>query len=383
MSEQKLFAVPPCRDEPGLGDITAKRGEIPLPGDMRVFLLAGIFTLLVFYTLYLGREVFLPILFAVLLKLLLMPPMRLLCKLHVPKVVAALLLIVAVVSTVGGLGYTVSGPAVGWLAKAPQNLSQIEERLHVLKRPVEEVQKATEQVERMTEKEAGGAAAVKVKGPGLSDYIFAGTRALVEGAVTTVILLFFLLVAGDLFLRRLVEILPTLTDKKQAVEISHEIERNISGYLFTISAMNVLVGTAVALAMHLCRLPDPLLWGCLAFLLNYVPVLGPLCGVGLFFLIGLISFDTAWQALIPAAAYLAIHMVEGEFVTPMILARRFTLNPVLVMLSLLFWNWMWGIPGALLAVPLLAGFKIVCDRVRPLMALGHFFGGETPARGAS
>ena len=382
MSEQKLFAVPPSRDEPSADDVAAKRDRIPLPGDMRTFLLAGIFTLLVFYTLYLGREVFLPILFAVVLKLLLMPPMRLLCKLHVPKVVAALLLIFALACGVGGLGYTVSGPAVAWLAKVPQNLSQIQERLHVLKRPVEEVQKATEQVEKMTDKQAGGAA-LKVKGPGLSDYVLAGARAIIEGAVTTLILLFFLLVAGDLFLRRLVEILPTMKDKKQAVEISHEIERNISGYLFTISVMNVLVGTGVALAMHFCGLPDPLLWGCLAFFLNYVPVLGPLCGVGLFFLIGLISFETAWEALIPAAAYLGIHMIEGEFVTPMILARRFTLNPVLVMLSLIFWNWMWGIPGALLAVPLLAGFKIVCDRVRPLMALGHFLGGETPSRSAS
>jgi predicted PurR-regulated permease PerM len=315
--------------------------------------------------------------FAVLLKLLLMPPMRVLAKLRIPKAVAALLLIAAVFGTVGVVGYTVSGPAAGWLAKAPQNFAQLEQRLHVLKRPVEEVQKATQQVEKITENgNNGDATPVTVKGPGLGDAVMSGARALVEGTITTVVLLFFLLVAGDLFLRRLVEILPTMNDKKRAVEISHEVERNISRYLFTITVMNLLVGCATAGAMKLCGLADPVLWGCLAFFLNYVPILGPLTGVGLFFLIGLTTFATVWQALVPAGVYLAIHLVEGEFVTPMILARRFTLNPVLVVVGLIFWNWMWGIPGTFLAVPLLAAFKIICDRVRPLMALGHFIGGE-------
>jgi predicted PurR-regulated permease PerM len=375
MSEERLFAVPPDQDEANPADIAAKRGEIPLPSDIRSFMLTGIFTLLVFYTLYFAREVFLPIMFAVLLKLLLMPPMRAFAKLRVPKVIAALLCIASVFGTLAILGYTLAGPAAGWLSKAPQNFAQLEERIHILKKPVEEMQKATEQVEKITEGQHNGATPVTVKGPRLADYVVSSTKALFEGMVTTVILLFFLLISGDLFLRRLVEILPTMTDKRQAVEISHEIERNISGYLFTITAMNVLVGAGTGLAMRLCGLADPVLWGCVAFLLNYVPILGPLCGVGLFFLIGLITFDTVWQALIPAAAYLGIHMIEGEFVTPMILARRFTLNPVLVIMSLVFWNWLWGIPGALLAVPLLAGFKIICDRVRPLMALGHFLGG--------
>ena len=262
---------------------------------------------------------------------------------------AALLLIGAVVGTVGVLGYTLSGPAAGWIAKAPQNFAQLEQRIHVLKRPVEEVQKATQQVEKITEnKEEGGAAsapAVTVKGPGLSDVVMTGMRTLVEGLVTTVILLFFLLVAGDIFLRRLVEILPRMKDKKQAVEISHEIERNISGYLFTITVMNLGVGFATAGAMRLCGLADPVLWGGVAFLLNYVPILGPLTGVGLFFLVGLMSFDTVWQAFVTAAAYLSIHFIEGEFLTPLILARRFTLNPVLVIFSLIFWNWMWGFRG--------------------------------------
>jgi predicted PurR-regulated permease PerM len=190
-----------------------------------------------------------------------------------------------------------------------------------------------------------------------------------------VLLLFFLLCSGDLFLRRLVEILPTLSDKKQAVDIWHEITRNISGYLVTISLMNAAVGIATAVATYMFGLSNPILWGVLAFVLNYILILGPLSGIAILFLAGLLTFDTTWQALLPAASYLAIHLTESA-VTPVLLARRFELNPVLVIISLLFWYWMWGIAGALLAVPLLASFKIVCDRIRPLMALGHFIGGE-------
>src|SRR6266700_4251449 len=121
---------------------------------------------------------------------------------------------------------------------------------------------------------------------------------------------------------------------------------------------------------------DPLLWGVTAFLLNYIPIIGSLFGVCIFVLVGLLSFESLWWALLPPAIYLGIHLVEGETLTPMLLARRFTLNPVLIILSLVFWFWMWGVLGAILAVPMLAILKIICDRLRPLKALGHFLEGE-------
>jgi predicted PurR-regulated permease PerM len=218
-------------------------------------------------------------------------------------------------------------------------------------------------------------ASVTVKGPGLGSMLFTGARTIMAEFATIVLLLFFLLRSGDLFLRRIVEILPTLSDKKQAVDISHEITRNISGYLVTITLMNGAVGIGTGFATYMFGLSNPVLWGVLAFVLNYILILGPLSGVAILFLAGLLTFDTLWLALMPAATYLAIHATEGA-VTPLLLARRFELNPVLVIISLVFWFWMWGIAGALLAVPLLASFKIVCDRIRPLMALGHFVGGE-------
>jgi predicted PurR-regulated permease PerM len=187
--------------------------------------------------------------------------------------------------------------------------------------------------------------------------------------------LFFLTVSGDTFLRRFVEILPRFQDKRQAVDISQQIQHDISAYLVTITAMNAAVGAATATAMYFCGLGDPVLWGAVAFFLNYVPIIGPLTGMGIFFLAGLLSFDSLWRALLPVALYLVIHLIEGETVTPMLLARRFTLNPVVVILSLIFWFWMWGVPGAILSVPMLAIIKIICGRIRPLMALGHFLEG--------
>jgi predicted PurR-regulated permease PerM len=348
----------------------------PLPSDSRVVLLTGIFTLILFYTLYFVAEIAIPLIFALLLKLLLQPGVRTLGRFRVPQPVAALIMIAALFGGLGVPAYVVMAPGAAWLEKAPQSLPRLEQHLRIFRLPIARVQQATQQLEKIAEPGGDGAAAVTLKGPGLVDYILASTRHLLAGLGITVLLLFFLLSAGDLFMRRLVEILPTFRDKKQAVEMSHEIEYNISAYLLTISAMNALVGAATAAAMYVIGLSDPILWGALAFLLNYVLILGPLTMLVLLFVVGLLSFDPLWLALLPPAVYIVIHIIEGELVTPMLVARRFTLNPVLVIGSLIFWNWMWGIPGALLAVPMLAVFKIVCDRVRPLAAVGHFMGGQ-------
>jgi predicted PurR-regulated permease PerM len=238
------------------------------------------------------------------------------------------------------------------------------------------MQKAIQQAEHVADAPGKKDSTVSVRRDlGLTGALFAGTRAVLDDLFTTVLVLYFLLVAGEIFLRRIVEVLPNFGDKRQAVDISQQIEADISAYLLTITAMNAAVGVATGVAMYLCGLGDPLLWGATAFLLNYVPILGPLFGVAIFVLAGMLSFDGLWSALLPAALYFGIHLAEGETLTPMLLARRFTLNPVLVILSLVFWFWMWGVPGAILAVPMLAILKIVSDRVRPLKALGHVLEG--------
>jgi predicted PurR-regulated permease PerM len=247
----------------------------------------------------------------------------------------------------------------------------------VLRQPLSFLQQSLKEVENVTAgtPQRDNTQTVTVKqSSGLESYLATGTAATLSRFFTTMIMLFFLLASGDRLLRGLIEVLPRFSDKRQAVEIATAIQQNITGYLITITIMNALVGIATGLAMWACGLGTPLLWGAVAFLLNYIPILGPMTGVGVFFVAGVLSLSWPWLALLPAAIYLLIHIAEGETVTPMLLAKRFTLNPVLVIVSLFFWHTIWGIPGALLAVPLLAMCKIVCDHVQSLKPAGHIIG---------
>lgn len=338
----------------------------------------GIFLLLTLFALYFTGAIVIPVILAIGLYLTLKPVMRVAGKLRIPRVIAACLIIVMFFGGASVLGFALSTPAAEWVSKAPESLRRLESRLFFFKQPIANLQSVGQQVEKIAEPTTTGEAQpVKLAGPGLSSRLFSGTTSALIGLGTTITLLFFFLLSGDLFLRRFVEILPTFSNKKQAVEISREIERNISTYFMTITLMNLVVGILTGIVVYVCGLSDPVLWGTLVFVLNYVPIIGPLCGLGTLLLAGMLTFEPLWQAALPAGIYLLIHLLEGQFVTPMLLARRFTLNPVLVILSIIFWYWMWGVPGALLAVPLLATVKIVCDRIGPLMAIGHFLGGET------
>jgi predicted PurR-regulated permease PerM len=344
---------------------------LPLPSDPKVFFLGGLFVLALLAAAYVASEILLPLVLAIVLKLLLQPSLRLLERLRLPQIVAALVLILTLFGAIVGLGTAISGPASHWAAKLPEGIPRLQERLSFMREPIDTLQRFLHQVEGY-EPGATAATAAPERGPTLLAKLFTGTRNFASGFFTTVLFLFFLLVSGDIFMHRLVEIMPRFSGKRQVVEISQQIESDISAYLVTITVMNVTVGIAMALTMWITGVGDPILWGTVAFLLNYVPILGTAVGVLVFLLAGLLSIDTLWLALLPAGLYLGIHLIEGQTVTPMLLARRFTLNPVLVVIALVFWFWMWGVPGAVLAVPMLAITKIICDRIRPLAAFGHF-----------
>ena len=349
--------------------------ELPLPSDPKSIFLGGLFILALLAAAYVARDIIVPLILAFVLNLLLQPALRLLDQLHVPRTASALLLIVALLAMIIGLVTAISGPAETWAAKLPQGITRLQERLSFVQAPINSLQRFLRQVEEFGQPEPSVNAATQTQSPTLFRRLFAGTRNFAAGFFTTVLFLFFLLIAGDVFLLRLVEILPRFSGKRQVVEISNQIESDISAYLITITIMNAAVGTAMALVTWLTGVGDPIFWGTIAFLLNYVPILGTAVGAVIFLLAGLLTIDPLWQALLPVGLYLVIHLIEGETVTPMLLAKRFTINPVLVIISLVFWFWMWGVPGMILAVPMLAITKIVCDRVQPLAAFGHFLEG--------
>jgi predicted PurR-regulated permease PerM len=344
--------------------------------------LVALTLLAVIYTLYFAAVIILPFVLALVLTALLGPALQVLNRrLHIPRPIATLVLIFALFTVVWTVGYLVVGPASSWIAKIPQSLPTLIEKLSFIQRPIKFLERGlkafqdavpTEGAQKVVEVKQSTDVGGKMLGIGTT--VLAGSRAFVGQGLTVMLLLYFFLASSESLLRRVVEIMPRFDDKRRVVSIVSETEESISHYLLTVSLMNALVGLLTGFAVWLLGMSDPVLFGTVAFLLNYVPILGPLTGVVIFFA-GLFSFPTAFQALFPAGIYLGIHILEGEMITPMLLARRFTLNPVMVISSLIFWDWLWGIPGALLSTPILAVIKIVCDHVDALAPIGHLISG--------
>jgi predicted PurR-regulated permease PerM len=353
------------------GQLLEERSKLSSAPDLRTIFLGILCAIAVLACLYLAQDIVLPVVLALVLKLLLQPLVSLLERLHVPRVAGALVALAALLSVFIGLGMLLSSPAARWVSELPQTWPQLQQKFAFFKDPIEHIQRSLDQMGV----HFGSPSSLLSNPIGMVTAVFSGTGTVAAHLLETLIVLFYLLVFGETFLRRFVEVLPRFADKREAVEISLRVERDLSAYLLTITVINTAVGCATAGVMWLCDVPGPVLWGVVAFCLNFVPILGPFCGIVLFLAVGLISKGPAWAALLPAALYFGIHVMEGEIITPMLLANRFTINPVAVILSLIFWYWMWGVPGAILAVPMLAIIKIVCDRLRPFRAFGHLLEG--------
>jgi len=348
------------------------------PIDIRSISITGIFLLGLLYSLYFAREFLLPVVLAFILSFLLAPAVRWMNRLRIPQVIGAVIIVAGLVGLSAYGVYRLATPAQQWLQKAPSSFNTVRRKLQALLEPMQKAQQTTAQIEKMTTlNKEQDVTTVEIKKPGLGEFFFTGTQNFLIGAGVTVVLLYFLLASGDLFLLKLVKVLPTLEDKKRAVEICREVERNISKYLWTITLVNAGLGLALALAMSVLGMPNPSLWGVMAAFFSYVPYLGPTTGILSLGMASALTFDDPVRIFLPPAAYFLLAIVEGNFLTPLVLGRRLALNPVVIFVWLIFWAWVWGVPGAVLAVPLLAILKIVCDHLKPLSALGEFLGKES------
>jgi predicted PurR-regulated permease PerM len=342
------------------------------PFDIKSVALTGLFVLAVFYTMYFMRAMLLPLVLALLLSYLLAPVVRLLGGLRVNAPLGAAIVLL---SLVGLLIYGVSRlaePVAGWLEKAPYSLRQLQQKIVPLKRPMEKVAQASGEIEKLTTSTEPQAQPVVVKRNALAEAFLTQTPEFVASGVVMFILLYFLLAYDGVFLAKLIKVSPRLTDKKRSVSIVREIEAQISRYLITITAINVGLGIAVGLTVYFLGLRNPIMWGVLVALLNFVPYLGALTGIICMTLGAALSFDSLGYAMVFPASYLVLATLEGNFITPMVLGRSLTLNPVVILIALIFWGWMWGISGMILAVPILATFKIFCDHLEPMAPLGEF-----------
>ena len=234
-------ADPPLAAAPA-ATAAADEDDLTLPSDIKAVFLGGLFVLAMLAACYVAAEIVLPIVLAFVLSLVLQPAMRVLERIRLPRGIAAILLIFLLFGTLGGLGTALSGPATSWAQKLPTGIPKLEERLSFLSRPIAAFQKFVEHAQGVTLGGEPKAVPVTVQGSALSDRLLSGTRRFASGLLETVLVLFFLLVSGDTFLRRLVEILPRFKDKRQAVDIAQQIESDVSAYLFTITLMNLAVG---------------------------------------------------------------------------------------------------------------------------------------------
>jgi predicted PurR-regulated permease PerM len=341
------------------------------PFDVRSIALTGLFILAVFYTIYFMRSILLPIVLALLLSYLLRPIVRGLAQFKIPLPIGAALLLIGFFGLVVYGISTLATPTVEWLQKAPTGLAELQRKLVPVKKSVAQVTQATAEIEKLASTTAE-TKVVEVKRRPISEVLFMHTPELISSAVLLLILLYFLLVYDQTFIAKLVKLLPTLSDKKAAVGIAHDIESQVSRYLFTVTAINACLGLAVGTAVGLLGLRNPVMWGVMVALLNFVPYLGALTGIICMTVGAALSFDSLGYALIFPAVYLGFGVLEGSFITPWVMGRSLTLNPVIILLSLTFWGWMWGIVGIILAVPILAAFKIFCAHIKPMEPLAEF-----------
>lgn len=340
--------------------------------------LTGLFALACLYTLYFARHLLIPVVIAVLASLLLLPIVRgLKRKWRFPEPLSAALLMSAALGFLIASVFFVAEPASNWLQAIPSRLPELEYRLKNLKRPIEKVAEASAKVQALADVAPQKKKSV-VTEPASSAVqdLLVQTPFFLAGLLSVFVLVFFILASGDALLRNLVGALPQYQDKKKWVEIARTLENHVAAYLQAITAINVGLGVVVALAAFFCGLENYILWGVMACILNYIPYLGALVGIVILAVIGLLSFDSLSQALAMPALYLACTTLEGNFITPSVLGRFMTLNPLAVFLAVLFWGWIWGLAGVFLAVPLLAVFKILCDHTPSLRPLGTVLGGK-------
>ena len=333
----------------------------------------GIFLLLLVASIGYARNFLMPVFLAFLLGLVFSPVRRFLERRGIPAGFSALLIVGSLVAMLFAGVLLLAGPVQGWIADAPSIAKELEWKARNLLGSAEAMLEAGKQVEDVA---SGGTdddvQEVVVREPGMVANLAMVAPAYLAQAVFTMVLLLFLLSSGDMFYEKIVHVLPSFKDRRQAMRIAYDIERKLSRYLFTITLINAGLGVATGIAMALLGMPNPLLFGVVAFALNYVPYLGALAGVAAALIVGLLTFSTPGATLVPPLVYFGLTAIEGQFVTPYFVGRRLEMNTVVIFLAITFGAWLWSVMGMLLAVPLLVTVRAFCEHIPKLDPIGKF-----------
>ena len=347
--------------------------------------IVGIFLILAVGAMYYARSFFLPLVLAILVRLVFAPLVHTLAHRGIPAALSAIMLVVVLGGGVITASSFLSGPATEMVSAAPDAIKEVRQRFAFLNEPFAKLNDAGRAVQAIDDGTQGAndPQRVVVVQSGLLAWA-AGTAAGFGATIGAMLILsVFLLASGDTLRLKLIRVLPDLSGKKRSLRVLADIENEVSRYLLTITAINAGLGLCVGIAMWALGMPDPLIWGIAAGLLNYVPYIGGLIGLTLAFVVAVITYPSLAMAALPPLAYLTLQLLEGNFVTPMILGRRLELNTVAILIILSMTTWMWGIVGTIIGVPLLVVIKVFSDNFPALFPLAEFLSGESRMGGES
>ena len=330
--------------------------------------------LAIFASLYLASSLLLPLILSMLLALLLSPVVTRMAKLGLPRPAGAMLIITALGGSIVTGSYFLIAPASAWIEQIPGAINSLQTELSPITQQIKDVSEAAEKVDNLGEDEQQARQRlVQVEGEDLRDAFLERAQAFVLGSVVLFFLLYFLLAGSDRLRRNVLEALPDKASEDRALVIMRRMQNEISRYLLSISIINVLLGSVVAALCWQFDLPNPLLWGAMAATLNFVPYIGPVVGLLVITAVSIVTLPEPQSLAVPALFFL-ITSLEGQLITPTVLGRNLSLNPIFIFLALIFWGWMWGVIGALLAVPIMVTLKITCDNVPRLKPVGMVLG---------
>ena len=359
-SDLSAATAPPVVPE---AQAQAPPAEPAAPPVLRNRLQIAIVAILALYTCAVAEAVIVPVLVAILLGLMLAPPVRLLERSHIPRVISSLAMMALTIALIGVTVTALASPAREWMERMPQALERMESVARDLRRPFQVATEATRELGKLTQMDGTSPPRVVDSSPSPVAQVLSTAPAALAAIVVTTLLTFLFLLHGDDLLRKFVSLAPHLRAKRDVVEATRQAQSELSMYVITITLINAGLGLATAGALWLLHVRDPLLWGGIAAILNYAPFIGPLVTAAALTVVGFGEAATPTLALAPPAAFLGLHLLEGQLITPHLVGRRLALDPVMVFIAMLVFGWMWGVAGLLLAVPLLTCAKIVAERI--------------------
>jgi predicted PurR-regulated permease PerM len=314
------------------------------------------------FALRAGAEFFLPVTAALVIAIALVPMLEWLERRRVPSGLAALTCVMLFILAANVAVASIVLPAAEWVRLLPERIGRIRDTLA----PLMEVYSDLERFINDIVQEFGSAQAaprtVTVETPNsLLDIVATSAPFAAIQMFFAILVIFFFLAGWTRMRRRTITTRSSFDGAMTTARAIQQIVDATSTYLGTITLVNVTLGMVVAFVLYLLGMPTPLMWGGIVAVLNYIPYLGPIASVLLLGLGGLMAFADPWYALLPALSFAMLHLLEANVITPSIVGRRLTINPLLILVALSFWAWVWGTTGALLAVPLLIIMKTVLE----------------------